>query len=77
MGHGGPIGVQDMPYKITNISTTNLNIEGSNLAPRQEVTIPQVGAALRALAERKAITIKPVASMTSITSGKKFKKEKL
>jgi len=65
-----------MPYKITNISTTNLNIEGSNLAPRQEVTILEVGGALRALAERKAITIKPVNTTASFTSKtKKSKKE--
>ena len=49
-----------MTYNLVNICTTDLNINGKNLAPGQAMQISGIDAMHRVLVARRAIKISPI-----------------
>lgn len=47
-------------YKLTNNSTTNLSVNGINLAPGQCMKIENISESLRYLEDRGSVHIQPV-----------------
>jgi hypothetical protein len=53
-------------YNLTNICTTDLNMDGVNLAPGQTMQVTEVTAQHRALIESNAIAAEPTAATPSV-----------